>query len=177
MTIHLKNLLSWRWLLAMAAMVFWIYWERERFHALVAGPSTLLLGKTTALTDLGELGNRYVKVEGGETRTLFARTHTLGKQPYSTYTLLQHEGQLLLVCLPGDHEGNAITGVLQPLSRFEKDHILPNLKERHPGKTIMPYRLNAATPYRQSIVFSGAILGVFLVILAVWSGVPPSPRG
>src|SRR5207302_1166364 len=130
------------------AALLWVFWtacfvccQRDLVN-LVLGPIPLDRDTLFALRDPADLQMYHVRVQADQEQRFFPSAYTLGQEPYSYYSVLFLGEKRLLVHLPARHQGNVYSGLLEPFTPFEKDVVLDRCRAKHPGKELLPFRLN-----------------------------------
>jgi hypothetical protein len=146
------------------ALLLWLavgllaFLSHRYLYNVLFGPFPISRAELLSLNDLKERAEYFVTVTGDDVELLFPRAYTGGQRPYSMYGLLRLGQRRLLVRLPADHEGLSVTGTLENLSAYERQHVLAG---RGP---CLPFRLEASRYFRTV----GWLLGVLpLAALAV----------
>jgi hypothetical protein len=122
---------------------------RRYLHNVLFGPFSIDGASLLSLKDPDEGLEYFVTVAGDETALLFPRAYTGGQEPYSMYGLLRVGSKWLLVRVPSGKERLQITGTLERLSEFERDHVLGARTKGTAGrKAFLPLRLDACRYFR-----------------------------
>jgi hypothetical protein len=155
------------WLAAAAGAVV----ARRYLYNVLFGPFPLDEAALAQITDPEERWQYFVTIPAAGAERFVARGYTVGnQQPYSTYAFLPAAGQRLLLRVPTDAAGPNLTGPLERLSDFERDHLLTPLQRTDSplGKQFLPFRLDA-TSYFRAVGYYLAVLPLsFLAVLGTW---------
>jgi len=156
------------WLVAALAA----YLGRRYLYNVLLGPFPLGRADALTLANPDQRLEYFVTVEGDQTELLFPRAYSAGQEPYSMYGLLSfgHKGMLLRV--PSSHSGTSVTGTLEQLSGFERDHVLASRARSLTGpREFLPFRLEGTRYFRTigwmlAVVPIAAlvVLGAFLML-------------
>jgi hypothetical protein len=146
--------------LLLAALLLWLaagagaYLGRRYLYNVLLGPFPMTRADLLAVADADELPEYFVTVDGDAVEVLFARAYTGGEKPYSMYALLRLGRRWLLLRVPDGLDGRRVTGTLEPLSEFEREHVLG---PRSGGRDFLPCRLEA-TRYFRTVGWLTAVL-------------------
>ena len=144
---------------------------RRYLYNVLFGPFPLDGAALARITDPEERWQYFVTVPAAGVERFVARGYTVGnRQPYATYAFLPAAGQRLLLRVATDDAGPTLTGPLERLSAFERDHLLTPLRRTDSplGKNFLPYRLDA-TSYFRAVGYYLAVLPLsFLAVLGTW---------
>jgi hypothetical protein len=120
-------------------------WERDLYNVFV-GPFSVDRSTLRAINGPDELRTYHVQLEADREQRWFASAFTQGQEPYSYYAVLHLGDKLLLIQKPAEHAGNVYTGVLEPLTRYERDFLVERCRDKYPGKELLPFRLDMTRP-------------------------------
>jgi hypothetical protein len=164
-----------RRLLLLTGLALWLaaafaaYQCRRYLYNVLLGPFPIDRTAVLSLADADSRLEYFVTVEGDEVQLLFPRAYTGGEEPYSMYGLLRVGEKWLLLRVPNGKEGCKMTGTLESLSAFERDHILaPRAKNADEPRVFLPFRLEA-TRYFRTVGWLLAVVPISgLVVLGAW---------
>jgi hypothetical protein len=141
--------------LLLAALLLWLvvgsaaYGSRRYLCNVLFGPFPIGRADLLTLADPNQRWEYFVTVDGDEVELLFPRAYTGGKEPYSLYGLMRVGEKWLLLRLPAGGKGRRLTGSLEGLSAFERDHVLGPRRQTPAGtRDFLPCRLEATRYFR-----------------------------
>jgi hypothetical protein len=144
---------------------------RRYLYNVLFGPFPLDGAALSRITDPEERWQYYVTVPAEGMERFVARGYTGGnRQPYATYAFLPATGQRLLLRVATDAAGPNLTGPLERLSDFERDHLLAPLQRTDSplGNKFLPFRMDATTYFRTVGYYLAVLPLSFLAVLGAW---------
>jgi hypothetical protein len=135
---------------------------------LILGPASLDRETLLTLRDPGESQFYHLRLEADCIERLSPSAYTLGKEPYTYFGVAHFGGKILLVQMPASHEGNSVSGLLEPFTPYEKQFVLQRCQAKHPGKELLPFRLNMTRPLWLGVFYFRLVPLLVLLALSIW---------
>ncbi|MGF1581356.1 MAG: hypothetical protein ACFCD0_18690 [Gemmataceae bacterium] len=146
-----------------ALAVTWVVWNHAAFRATCL-PVIQLPNESQA--DIESLVYRRIIIKPTKAKRLFPRGYTLGKPPYSHFGIIKIGNRWLVVCRTEEDVQSYYDGIVEPLAPFDRDVLVPRLRERFPDHRYFNVRLNTVAPWGHFLVFGVIIPALTLLGMA-----------